>query len=118
MPGNPKITVGQPIPLSMTTVDNVAGLDVRASVVDCFGIGHGTVKLQEVNAGIYTDLSIKMPDVPFVVVQYFIQDNDLYGIPSERFDSAPKPSLPEKYVDGVVTNKRKLTNIVEGDVVT
>lgn len=117
MSGNPKIVVGGAIPLSLTTVDNAKGLSVIASIVDCFGAQIAREKLSETSPGVYVSLDVKMPDVPFVVVQYFIQDSDKYAVANERFDSEPKASEPVKFLEGQVTSRKKLTEYVSGEVI-
>lgn len=116
MPGNQTI-VGQPIPLSLTTVDGKSGLEVHASVVDCFGKSHGNVKLQDLGSGVYVDRSILMPDVPFVIAQYVIND-DRYEMPSERFDSIPKASEPVKFIEGRVTKRSPSGDYIAGEVIS
>ena len=113
MSGNQAL-IGSKLPLSLTTVDGKSGLEVHASVVDCFGKSHGTVKLQDLGSGIYADRSLEMPDVPFVIVQYVI-NSDEYEMPSERFDSIQKAS-EEKFIDGRVTKSTKTSEYISGEV--
>lgn len=117
MSGNPKITVGERLPLTMTTVDDAKGLEVVAVVTDAFGKQIASEKMTEPGPGVYVNLDVIMPDVPFVVVKYFINNSDLYAVCSERFDSQPKPSEPAKFVEGQVTSRKKLTEYVSGEVI-
>lgn len=109
--------IGSLLPLSFTTVDANALLEVVASVVDCFGKQHGRVKMHHVGNGIYIDRSVQMPDVPFVVVQYFVTNSDLYEVASERFDSEPKPSEPVKFIDGHVVARKNTQEYINGEVI-
>lgn len=117
MSGNPAIVVGAKLPLTLTLVDAEAGHDVVASVTDSFGKQHVRTKLIDVGSGVYVNNEVQMPDVPFVVVQYFVQDSDKYEVASERFDSIPKPMPPEKMIDGQVIKRAKVKDIISGDVI-
>lgn len=108
--------VGTPLNLSLTTVDAKTGLEVVASVVDSHGTQVARVKLQDIGSGIYVDRSVQMPDVPFVVVQYLITNDDNYEIASERFDSVPKPSAPIKAIEGNIIKRQRANDHIIGEV--
>jgi hypothetical protein len=110
-----QIMVGEILPLSLTTVDGKSGLEVYASVVDCFGKAQGNVKLEDLGSGIYVDRTLRMPDVPFVIAQYVIND-EKYEMPSERFDSIPKPSEPAKFIEGRIAKRSKIEDYITGEV--
>jgi hypothetical protein len=99
--------VGQSIPLSCQVDDGNQALSFEAVIKDFEGVLIGAVKLGHHGRGLYTSRGPLMPDVPFVVVQYFPSDVENYSIEAERIDSIPRPSEPIKYIAGHVTKRLK-----------
>lgn len=107
------IEVGKSIPLVLQVFDKRSDLKVTAKLVDNFGIHIATKELTSFGDGLYMNQSIEMPDVKFIVAQYFVEPDD-YEVSSDQFFAIPKPSEPDKFIVGQVESRIKSNEYVIG----
>lgn len=76
--------VGAPLPLSLQLADRNTGKYVQAFLRDNSGnqIAGSPAQLTPVAQGLYQNLSLSYPNVPFLTVQYIVYDDSGYTTPS------------------------------------
>lgn len=82
------IKVGDPIPLRLKLSDKENGLYVRAKVQDSTGtaISGSPFTLTHDSVGFYKNISVAMPDVPWVGVVYEVFTDSGFSTPSNYAD--------------------------------
>ena len=110
-----KIEVGSCIPLIVQVYDKRADLTVTAKLIDNIGIVLKTVELFSYGDGLYMNQECEMPDVRYVVAQYFIEPDE-YQVSSDTFFAIPKPGIEEIYIVGSVEKRAKFNEFIIGVV--
>lgn len=111
-----KIQVGETIPIVLQVYDNNPKAIVTAKVIDDVGVVIAEKQLNHFINGLYMSADrVVMPDVKFVTVQFKVAPDD-YEVTADTFIAVPKPSPPEKFIVGRVTNKAELKEYIVGVV--
>ena len=101
-----QVKVGDLIPLTLQVYDKRTDLTVTAKLVDNFGVLIAEKELASFGDGLYMSQTIQMPDVKFIIAQYFVTPDE-YEVSSDQFFAIPKPSEPEKLIVGEVQSRIK-----------
>lgn len=109
-----EIEVGQIIPISAQLYDGRTDVEVTATVKDDLGLLIGSTKLFSIGEGAYISNDVRMPNVRYVVVQYFTNMPDDYPTASETFLAIPKAAPKENILIGEVVSKVKSDNTIRG----
>ena len=108
------VIIGEKMPLALKLYDSRPDKTIRADVFSMFGDKLATVNLYHAQSGLYLNTDLPMPDVPYVLVTYTVEDSEDYESVCERFDSCERPTEPETFVSGQVESSSKNTEFISG----
>jgi hypothetical protein len=108
------VKIGEKIPLALKLHDNRPGMTVRADIFSMYGDRLSSVYLYHAQSGLYINTDLPMPDVPYALVTYTVEDSEDYESVCERIDSRQRDSEPEKYISGQVTSESTSSEFITG----
>lgn len=112
-----EILVGDKVPLFLQLVDREPGHKVECVVVNDLGKELDRMSMIDSGNGLYLGPDYKMPDVPYIIALYSVQDSDKYEDASDLFTSRPKAVQKEKHIEGQVTKRQKSNEMIMGMVI-
>lgn len=111
------VVVGSKVPLSLQLYDNKSGLKVTADILDMFGVKLTQMHLHSTESGLYINTDYPMPELPYILVSYAVDNSNEYESCFERFYSVAAEPEEETWIVGSVDNVSKdnewITGVVE-----
>lgn len=104
-----QVLVGQKIPLNLQVYDGNKDLLVECILFDKNGNRYLSAQLTHSNAGLYLNNEVEMPEIDYLIAQYFTNKPMDYEMAQDIFHAVPKVQPLEKYLLGEVIDSIELS---------